>query len=248
MVPESSNAIIDVNLVPESSNSVISVDPMVTTNLDSLSQISKWEKDHTTPTITPNLVPAYDKYRYKAMTRPNVPARVDLNKPILASPVEHNAELNTENNVEELPLPEFVEHQVKPTDTLQGILLRYQTNLRTIKKFNDFPGKNFRACENLTIPSRHLPPGWEPPKLDPLHKFTSITRANSKEAKYYLHDNDNDLDAAIAAYKSDMAWENQHAESITTKKDTENKSPGAKSAVPMHMLETALFPGPSGGE
>ena len=44
---------------------------------------------------------------------------------------------------------EFVVHHVMPTDTLQGLCIRYSTSLKTLKKYNDFPSKVLHSCMSV---------------------------------------------------------------------------------------------------
>ena len=47
----------------------------------------------------------------------------------------------------------FVEHEVKPTDTFQGICLKYNVTPTTVRQYNNFSGSNLRlGPEILVIP------------------------------------------------------------------------------------------------
>ena len=51
----------------------------------------------------------------------------------------------------------IVIHEVKDADTLAGLHVHYGVGLSTLKKFNDFPGENFKSCKRLRIPSNATP-------------------------------------------------------------------------------------------
>lgn len=53
-------------------------------------------------------------------------------------------------------LPVMITHTVLPTDTLQGIALRYNVKASVIKKHNDFLKDRVDLCKTLTFPAKPL--------------------------------------------------------------------------------------------
>lgn len=109
-----------------------------------------------------------------------------------------------------------VEHVVLPTDTFQGLCLKYQVSATRLRQANMFSGTNLKlAPVKLIIPvdSKLLEAGKlrlrDEPSLEMkihsvLKQFSGLSRT---EAKYYLNLTDNDVDAAIKEAHEDSAWE-----------------------------------------
>lgn len=127
----------------------------------------------------------------------------------------------------------YIVHYVSETDTLQGLCLRYSTSLKTLKRHNDFAGKDFLVCDTLKIPYKTQPNAddaqVEPAKEEPVLKnngtgdlrfkhrmqlavvrgvqLASQLKLDSKDAKTYLEMNDWKVADAIEAASSDLKWE-----------------------------------------
>ena len=107
----------------------------------------------------------------------------------------------------------FHRHVVMPGDTLAGLMIRYGIHLRELKRHNDFPGRSFQSCATLRIPKRSAADGdvlqlQDPDRRDvKLRRFRVEASASDAEATYYLGLHDWDLDAAVASFRDDAAWE-----------------------------------------
>jgi len=110
----------------------------------------------------------------------------------------------------------FVEHVVMPDDTLQGICLRYDTTVRTLRQHNNFAGENFRVCPTLLIPLKKNKTKIRFQDLNDesikMQLFQNKTGLQREESRYYLSSTDWDIDRAIEEYRLDAEFErnNQH--------------------------------------
>lgn len=129
-------------------------------------------------------------------------------------------------------LPEdcdFLQHKVEPTDTLQGICLRYGITPVTLRQVNKFSGSNLMLAPTiLTIPLKRSAGGKlggggggggvmsaERKKQSDINQFllalrkfqSSETAISTKEALSYLEMNDGNVEMAIEDAKNDFGWE-----------------------------------------
>lgn len=101
-----------------------------------------------------------------------------------------------------------LEHTVMPTDTIQGICLRYRINVVQLRQWNNFSGNNIKPFKSLLIP---LEPGVTaaPQEVTPevmLRQFMNHTNLETEEAKFYLEEHNWNLQDALSAYRSDEQW------------------------------------------
>jgi len=113
--------------------------------------------------------------------------------------------------------PLFVEHKVLPTDTLQGLCLKYKISVVKLRQANGFSGSNLLlAPATLRIPvtvdahgvvqsARSQDKKGEKFKLYQLR--LTLPNLSMREARSYLTFADWDLDAALAEAKEDLKWE-----------------------------------------
>jgi len=115
---------------------------------------------------------------------------------------------------------DYVLHKVQPTDTFQGICLKYMVSPQKLRQINKFSGSNLHlGPRTLTIPlqRKSLPVAEavmskEQSKKSKINKFIlAFQGANNmgqKEANAYLIMNDWDLEKSIDVAKLDYKWEN----------------------------------------
>lgn len=113
--------------------------------------------------------------------------------------------------------PSVIEHTVMPSDTFQGICLRYHVSATELRRVNMFSGNNIQFIKTLKIP---LAPGVEfesqvdgPEVL--VRRFSNLTNEGHAEATLYLQENGWDVDKAFAQWQVDENWEHQqHLEKV----------------------------------
>ena len=107
---------------------------------------------------------------------------------------------------------DFVEHVVLPTDTFQGICLRYKITPTELRRANHFSGSNLLlAPSTLLIPLNHNaasipPPQLETPEFKIAKVLSTVAGLSRSEAKAYLELNDWDADEAIANARNDIRF------------------------------------------
>jgi len=107
------------------------------------------------------------------------------------------------------PPPAVIEHIVLPTDTLQGICLRYRVSTTTLRRHNVFSGSNIKFLKKMIIPLDHSQPvllQQHNSRDIILQSFRNETNEGAAEAKLYLDDHDWDLAKALEAWRKDDAW------------------------------------------
>ncbi len=120
---------------------------------------------------------------------------------------------NTLNNINKTKVenPLVIEHTVMPSDTLQGLCLRYRTTAVELRRVNMFSGNNIQFIKTLKIP---LAAGvqFESQSDGPdvmIRRFANMTNEGNMECKIYLEENGWDLEKAYGAWKVDEQWEGQ---------------------------------------
>jgi len=117
--------------------------------------------------------------------------------------------------------PRFYSHIIVPSDTLQGLALKYGVTTQEIKLENKLTtGSNIHERAILRIPvntkvqanneidSKELEALMQRRLVSKFKKETKIRE--DSEAYYYLHSNYFDLDASISAYRDDILWASLH--------------------------------------
>jgi len=117
-------------------------------------------------------------------------------------------------------VPGYITHVVVPTDTLQGLSIRYGVSISEIKSENRLISLNLHEKFTLRIPERKRKVPEQEVDLAELEsmmqrrligrfkKLTSIS--DLSEALYYLEASEFDLEAALKSYKEDSSWETSH--------------------------------------
>ncbi|GAB5032515.1 Hypothetical protein NocV09_00902060 [Nannochloropsis oceanica] len=113
--------------------------------------------------------------------------------------------------------PAFLTHVVLPTDTMQGLRLRYKVTPADLRLHNDFAGDQFHMLQTLKIPLRqevvsHVAKFRQRPTQAVLRqRFTNVTKCtDEQEVTYYLDLAEWNLSGAIAEYNENRAWEEAH--------------------------------------
>lgn len=114
----------------------------------------------------------------------------------------------------------FMEHVIQPTDTFQGLCLRYKVTPTELRRANCFSGSNLLLAPNpLKIPLVHgvvqvaqevLMDGQPPSKDDMVYKLRMQCGADKlakSEAKCYLELNDWNYNEALQNAREDLANE-----------------------------------------
>lgn len=120
-------------------------------------------------------------------------------------------EKTTNENLEVFPEPVILEHIVMPNDTIQGICLRYRISQVTLRQYNNFSGNAFRSKKTLKIPVDPGKPVNVQADTDEIliQKFKNETGETTVEARYYLSENNNNLENAINSWRNDGNWVGQ---------------------------------------
>jgi len=116
--------------------------------------------------------------------------------------------------------PGYITHVVLPTDTLQGLSLKYGVAISEIRSENRLMTSNLHEKHTLRIPERKKFTVEQEVNLSELEammqrrlvgrfkKMTSILEMS--EALFYLEATEYDLEAAIKSYHEDSSWERSH--------------------------------------
>jgi len=125
----------------------------------------------------------------------------------------------------ETPNPSpFIKHEVRDTDTLPGIALKYNTTTQAIKQLNKLASDHVFTRRYLYIPHDGQTPLPEqtPDEVSEttvrrrlLKDFMKASKISSKEeAEYYLDESDWNLEMALEVYQKDIEWEKQNANTV----------------------------------
>ena len=106
----------------------------------------------------------------------------------------------------------LVEHTVMPSDTLQGICLRYRVSATEVRRVNYFSGNSIQFKKTLYIPvsTEHSPGPVAQPhdsKEVLVQKFRNATGESIPESRIYLEEHHWDLKLAVVAWENDSKWE-----------------------------------------
>jgi len=119
-------------------------------------------------------------------------------------------------------------HEVSPTDTLEGIVIKYGVSKDAIRMANDFSGEEVWMRKILVIPKTKGPlyQYIDPKDYNEIQKLYAIDmliiwikakykdqKSYSSEAKYYLELHNYDLHAAFKDFEDDIEFENQAVQS-----------------------------------
>jgi len=111
---------------------------------------------------------------------------------------------------------DYVEHVVLPTDTLQGVCLRYKVSATKLRQINKFSGASLTlAPPKLIIPVNQIYLKTDKIRVQDRNSihfktqyFLSETEGvGSKEARAYLDLAGGDVDVAISTAREDLEWE-----------------------------------------
>ena len=142
----------------------------------------------------------------------------DNNLVCTAVPIRETEGTSTANNNTSTVVSGVRYHEVLPTDTFQGICLRYKVTPTELRRANRLMGSNLKlGPAKLVIPSNEKN---EQLDLDSqrstkeekiaslISKVTHITKGKItySEAKSYLEISDWEVDEAVDAVKEDVAW------------------------------------------
>lgn len=119
-------------------------------------------------------------------------------------PVNETSGLNSM----EFTKPSIFEHVVMPTDTLQGICLRYRVTAVNLRRMNMFSGNNIQFKKALLIPVEggSYVQFQQNTEEVVLQKFRNATHEGVAESRLYLDEHNWDLDVALSAWKKDENW------------------------------------------
>jgi LysM repeat protein len=111
-------------------------------------------------------------------------------------------------NTMEFSKPSIFEHTIMPTDTLQGICLRYRVSATVLRRMNMFSGNNIHFKKSLLIPVQGgcLIEFQQVTTEVVLQKFRNATQENAAECRLYLDEHNWNLEAALAAWRNDESW------------------------------------------
>jgi LysM repeat protein len=102
-------------------------------------------------------------------------------------------------------------HTVMPEDTLQGLCLRYGCSPLDVRRMNNFSGNSIQFKKTIVISvnrySCEVEHSVEHSREITIQQFRNATGESLAEARVYLEDANYDLEAALAAWRSDEQWE-----------------------------------------
>lgn len=106
-----------------------------------------------------------------------------------------------------------VEHTVLSSDTIQGICLKYGISVITLRQANMFSGNAFRSKKTLRIPIEkgvnvRLQTNNDSEVI--LQRFKNLTNEQTTESKFYLEENNYNLESAYNNWVLDQKWASEH--------------------------------------
>jgi len=115
--------------------------------------------------------------------------------------------------------PGYITHVVIPTDTLQGLSLKYGVTISEIKSENRLMSSNLHEKHTIRIPERkksveqeidlaELEAMMQRRLVGRFKKMTSILEMS--EALFYLEASEYDLESALKSFHEDSSWERSH--------------------------------------
>jgi|EP01033_Poteriospumella_lacustris_P000052 hypothetical protein len=109
----------------------------------------------------------------------------------------------------EFTKPSIVEHTIMPTDTLQGLCLRYRVSAINLRRMNMFSGNNIQFKKTLLIPVEGgtFVEFQQNTEEVILQKFRNATQEGIAESRLYLDEFNWNLEAALESWKKDEKWE-----------------------------------------
>jgi LysM repeat protein len=109
----------------------------------------------------------------------------------------------------------YFHHRIKPSDTLEGLCLRYHVTQRAVMKLNHLSTKKIQFLKELRIPLRS---GQASPVMeeeeeaegnaerDLIQNFAQEASVSLREAKYYLQLSRYDFQEALREWRADEEW------------------------------------------
>ena len=115
--------------------------------------------------------------------------------------------------------PTVIEHTVMPSDTLQGICLRYRVNVTDVRRINMFSGNSIQCKKILRIPlTKDISISAQEDTHEVLlQKFRNETGESVAESRVYLEDSAWELEVALGAWRGDDQWEKKQYLDILSK-------------------------------
>lgn len=104
--------------------------------------------------------------------------------------------------------PCVIEHYVMPSDTIQGICLKYKVSAVDLRRVNMFSGNNIKFFKTLKIP---IAAGaqFQLQEDDPeimVRRFCDMTKESPIEARLYLEEHGWNLSKAFSEWEKDENW------------------------------------------
>eukprot|EP00274_Cyanoptyche_gloeocystis_P003861 CAMPEP_0196662028 /NCGR_PEP_ID=MMETSP1086-20130531/46885_1 /TAXON_ID=77921 /ORGANISM="Cyanoptyche gloeocystis , Strain SAG4.97" /LENGTH=176 /DNA_ID=CAMNT_0041997207 /DNA_START=88 /DNA_END=615 /DNA_ORIENTATION=+ len=137
----------------------------------------------------------------------------------------------TRNNV-----PQIIEHEITPADTLVGLSLRYDVEVSELRRLNGIHGDGYSPLYRITLKKKIKVPttrGYLP--ADPrvveailqrkkIRRFESqVGGARVDEARFYLEETGWNFKDALEQYVQDVEWEHE------TEKDEDDRKKASAS-------------------
>jgi len=158
---------------------------------------------------------------------------IEYNKPIEpiirstspTTPEVHNDDESTSSEEDEdkkkkdEKVPDFFVHIIEKGDTLVGLSLKYGVQVDVLARINFLNKSNFHQISHikqLKIPTngKTISPQVlrTPTKQEITNEFARKNKLNADEARYYLEDNNWDIEAATKELEKDEEWEKENAQ------------------------------------
>ncbi|KAH3744930.1 hypothetical protein Pelo_13656 [Pelomyxa schiedti] len=110
---------------------------------------------------------------------------------------------------------EYIAHTVLPSDTLEGLAVRYSVTAGAIQRANRLPNRDIFHLKTLMIPRNGngpVPPPRAPvliedPRIAQRKRFMLQFAVTQQEATYYLEMTEYNFDKAAEEFKADVKWE-----------------------------------------
>jgi len=158
--------------------------------------------------------------QYNQQYVPQYPQQNGQLYPTLTPAKLTDEQLQQQKELEEKEKPKYIIHKIDYSDSLDGLALQYSVSAREIKIFNGLTTDDIYYLKELKIPNPDLQNlhtvseevnAEEYRRQQKLHTMRMVMEKDDhKAAKFYLEDNNWDVNKAIDNYKSDLEFEKKY--------------------------------------
>ena len=140
--------------------------------------------------------------------------------PITINPDAEHQMFKQKNHLSEIEEPKKqIIHKVIYGDTLEGLSLTYDVSIGQIKARNNIESDSIYYLKEIVIPNPRYQKNYteeeqEFMKIEEFLCHMSYNERSNKTAKFYLSENNWNVEEAVKNYREDLEWEKKN--SITT--------------------------------